>query len=215
VLAMLAYASARVMRIESLFVLSSAILLAPSIVARWPAVARRGPLIRSRAERLLAAAALVASIAASVWIVSRALECIPIAAAWAPDIDGASPLEHATPGRLVTCFDWGEYAIWHFGPRLRVSIDGRRETIYSDARLLESDAVLAGTPEGLAALEKWRAEYVWLPVTSQRTKSWLAAHGYRIEVETARSFLAVRNDLPVLLSSPARRQPAGPTLCFP
>ena len=215
VLAMLAYASARVMRIESLFVLASAILLAPSIVARWPAVARREPLIRSRAERLLAAAALVASIAASVWISGRAFECIPIAAAWAPDIDGGSPLEHATPGRLVTYFDWGEYAIWHFGPRLRVSIDGRRETIYSDERLAEGDAVLAGTPAGLAALDKWRAEYVWLPVKSQRTKSWLAAHGYRIDVETAQSFLAVRNDLPVLLSSPARRRPAGTTPCFP
>ena len=145
----------------------------------------------------------------------RALECIPIAEAWAPDIDGASPLEHATPGRLVTYFDWGGHAIWHFGPRLRVSIDGRRETIYSDERLAESDAVLAGTPAGLAALDKWRAEYVWLPVKSQRTKSWLAAHGYRIDVETAQSFLAVRNDLPVLLSSPARRRPAGTTPCFP
>jgi hypothetical protein len=215
VLAMLAFASARVMRIESLFILSAAILLAPWIVAQWPIVTRREPLLPLRARQPLAAATLVISISASVWIAARALDCIPIAAAWAPDIDGASPLEHAAAGRLVTYFDWGEYAIWHFGSRLRVSIDGRRETIYSEARLLESDAVLAGTPEGFAALDKWRAEYVWLPAKSQDTKSWLAAHGYRIDVETAQSFLAVRKDLPVLLTSLSGRRSLGTTPCFP
>lgn len=35
-------------------------------------------------------------------------------------------------GNLATIFNWGEYAIWHLGPRVRVSIDGRRETVYSD-----------------------------------------------------------------------------------
>jgi len=30
-------------------------------------------------------------------------------------------------------FNWGEYVIWHAGPRVKVSMDGRRETVYSDA----------------------------------------------------------------------------------
>jgi hypothetical protein len=30
-------------------------------------------------------------------------------------------------------FNWGEYLLWHAGPRVKVSIDGRRETVYSDA----------------------------------------------------------------------------------
>lgn len=34
-------------------------------------------------------------------------------------------------GNLAVEFDWGEYALWHLGPRIRVSIDGRRETVYS------------------------------------------------------------------------------------
>jgi hypothetical protein len=33
-------------------------------------------------------------------------------------------------GNLATFFDWGEYIIWHAGPQIRVSIDGRRETVY-------------------------------------------------------------------------------------
>ena len=33
-------------------------------------------------------------------------------------------------GNMVTFFDWGEYALWHLSPRIKVSMDGRRETIY-------------------------------------------------------------------------------------
>jgi len=35
-------------------------------------------------------------------------------------------------GNLLVDFDWGEYVIWHLGPQLKVSIDGRRETVYSE-----------------------------------------------------------------------------------
>jgi hypothetical protein len=34
-------------------------------------------------------------------------------------------------GNLATEFNWGEYVIWHLGPEIKVSIDGRRETVYS------------------------------------------------------------------------------------
>jgi hypothetical protein len=36
-------------------------------------------------------------------------------------------------GNMATEFNWGEYVLWHLGPQVRVSIDGRRETIYSGA----------------------------------------------------------------------------------
>jgi hypothetical protein len=36
-------------------------------------------------------------------------------------------------GNMATEFNWGEYVLWHLGPQVRVSIDGRRETIYTDA----------------------------------------------------------------------------------
>jgi hypothetical protein len=38
-------------------------------------------------------------------------------------------------GRLLVDFDWGEYVIWHLGPRIQVSVDGRRETVYSPQTL--------------------------------------------------------------------------------
>src|SRR5207253_585238 len=57
---------------------------------------------------------------------------------WVPDRHVSLALEaQAAPGRLVIPYSWSHYAIWHLGPRLLVSIDQRRETIYSDRALAE------------------------------------------------------------------------------
>jgi hypothetical protein len=212
VLAMLAYGAVRVQRIESLFVVSAAILAGPWIARRWPA--SRRPFAESSAGgSVVRACAVVGSVTLAVWLGARSLGCIPIFGAGVPDRASAEVLEGAEAGRLVTYFDWGEYAIWHFGPRLKVSIDGRRETVYSDARITDNDAIVSGTPAGLSTLEAWHPEYVWLPAASAVTKRWLTGHGYRIEAETSRAFVAVRGDLPTLVV-PDRASVSTPW-CFP
>jgi hypothetical protein len=213
VLAMLAYASARVMRIESLFVTAAAILLAPTIRERWPAhPTALAPIVAARSA-ILALAIVV--VVAGGWAATsfRSVRCVGIWGVGTPDVAAMPSLRHALDGRIVTFFDWGQYALWHVGPRLRVSMDGRRETVYSDARLAEHDDILLGREAGLRALAAWRAEYVWLPVTARTTADWLEANGYRIDVRTARSFVAVRNDLPVLPPVGDAEWPTG--VCFP
>jgi hypothetical protein len=208
-LAMLGYAAARVMRIESLFVLAAVLLLAPALAVRWP---REPPTLPAGLATGITIALLLVAVPTSVWITRRALSCVPIAGTWMPDLEAMTALRQAEPGRIVTPFNWGEYAIWHLGPRLQVSMDGRRETVYSDNRLLQHARVLAGAPEGLAALDRWQADYVWLPAASEQTAAWLASHGYRIDVETPRSRVAVRADRPRLPAVPP--QP-GVRPCFP
>jgi hypothetical protein len=44
-------------------------------------------------------------------------------------------------------FDWGEYVIWHAGPRVKVSVDGRRETVYSDAAYDENRRLTEGADD--------------------------------------------------------------------
>jgi len=91
-----------------------------------------------------------------------------------------------------------------------VSIDGRRETIYSDAALAKHDALEDATPEGIAYLRQLDPMYVWLPAHFTKVRDWLAAHGYRVDLQTDRSFVAVRADYPVLRAS------ADPMIdCFP
>jgi hypothetical protein len=48
-------------------------------------------------------------------------------------------------GNLAVPFDWGEYVIWQLGPGVKVSIDGRRETVYSDEAYQQSRDLALGT----------------------------------------------------------------------
>ena len=229
VMAMLAFSSFRVMRIAPLFAACAAVLLSPwlkSTFARRSTVHKSGgapsaTTSRSAAarsakpddQRLIAAGLFVASVIAAIVVASRSLTCVRTDGSWIPDREAASVLEDAPPGRVVTFFNWGEYAIWHFGPRLRVSMDGRRETVYSDARLLEHDAIVRGTELAFRTLADWQAEYVWLPSRSAATKAWLTANGYRVEKETDRSFVAVRQDLPPLTAGQGKSSQGA--ACFP
>ncbi len=117
-----------------------------------------GPARTRPAGLLLIDAAVVGAVClANVVTPSR---CLAIQGSWSPDLDAAGALAAAgVRGRLVLPFDWGEYAIWHLAPRLKVSIDGRRETVYSDRTIRTQSAVADGLPEGLAFLDRERPEY--------------------------------------------------------
>ena len=126
--------------------------------------------------------------------------CLEIPADWGPDLVAASALEpQEVRGRLIVPFDWGEYAIWHWGPRLRVSIDGRRETIYSEETIRTQQALGQGRPDGIASAAALRPEYAWLHSDGDAPAArWFSEHGYEIDVRTAKSVIARRSDLPPL-----------------
>ena len=148
---------------------------------------------------------------AAVWLVvaGGAARCLAIQGEWVPDLRAAAALRSASPGRLMVPFDWGEYAIWHFGPALRVSMDGRRETVYSQRTIELQDAVMSGAPDGMAYLLRERPEYVWMKSDAVAVRDVLSGAGYRVDIITSRSFVASRSDLPAL--RPADAMPS----CFP
>ena len=67
-------------------------------------------------------------------------------------------------GNMAVFFNWGQYVIWRLGPRIKVSYDGRRETVYPESlRALNNDwvsgvgrwdAILDEHPTDLALLDK-------------------------------------------------------------
>lgn len=191
VLAALAIAGARVDRLGPLFGLAAVTLLAVT----WPAT--KSTEASQPGRTLLDALGVTIGLGFILFSAQASPACLRTDPANGPDTVAAESLRGKS-GRLVTFFDWGEYAIWHFGPDLRVSIDGRRETAYSETILQTQRAVLDGTEAGLAELKRTRPEYVWLPAAAARTKAWLRANGYRIDIETSRSYVAARADLPLL-----------------
>jgi len=58
-------------------------------------------------------------------------------------------------GNMAVFFNWGEYALWHLAPEIRVSIDGRRETVYSDTVYQENLSFSAGTSGWNTLLTKY------------------------------------------------------------
>jgi hypothetical protein len=202
VLTACAFASARVTRLVPLFAITAVMLLS----RQWPREISRanGGVARVALDGFAVAAVIVAMFS------FRAIpSCISTIHPLAPDTVAAEVLRGAR-GRLVPAFAWGEYAIWHFGPALQVSFDGRRETVYSDATMREQRAIADGTADGFRVLERLNPDYVWLKAESTATAEWLKRHGYREDVRTARSFVAVRSDRPRL--SPWGGTPSG---CFP
>ena len=59
-------------------------------------------------------------------------------------------------------------------------------------------------------LQRDPPEYVWFRQSDRALKDWLSSNGYRLDIETAESFIAVRRDLPQI-QSPGPQTPG----CFP
>jgi hypothetical protein len=202
------------MRLVPFFTVITLTYLTPSLQA----LTSRGRLAWSlQAPSRLAAAVAVVPLVLVVATVHRAVwagnsTCLLMHGDHQPDRTIAAALRAAAPsGRLATSFAWGQYSIWHFGPALRVSFDGRRETVYSDETDQRQVGIERGTPDGLAFLADVRPEYVWLAASSANTRRWVGARGdYRVDLETPDSFLGVRADQPVV--RPVREVPAA---CFP
>lgn len=56
-------------------------------------------------------------------------------------------------GAMAVHFDWGEYIIWHLGPAVKVSVDGRRETVYSPERYQKAMNFVFGINDWKAVLK--------------------------------------------------------------
>jgi hypothetical protein len=152
---LLAIASFRVARLVPFFGLATGIILMPGVGAAANA---------GRSRSLLAAAGLATALAIVIsvaqagtlvcWPPSRGLQLDPQAHAFIR----ANDLQ----GRMVVWFDWGEYVLWHF-PHLAVSIDGRRETVYSERTLVAHQDFYSGGANARAYLDTLSPDYVWLP----------------------------------------------------
>jgi hypothetical protein len=114
--------------------------------------------------RLWVAAIACAVLAAAVPLRAK-VTCVRMEGlAWLPEpevVEAVRP--RALRGRLITWFGWGEYAIWHFGPDLKVSFDGRRETVYSDAFATSHVALYWAPERERVLLERLNGDYAWLP----------------------------------------------------
>ena len=202
----LSVASFRVIRLVPFFSLSVFLLLGP-LLARDSAPVRAPIDVRGWAGALIIWMICVGS---STLGAAR-VGCLQTRGSFVIDERAASFLrENQATGRLVVWFDWGEYVSWHFGQALKVSIDGRRETVYSAAMLQAHNAFFRNQPGARQFLERLSPDYVWLPRTVPVSAA-ITGWGWAPIFETETSTVWARGHL----HSDRRQPPPVTSSCFP
>jgi hypothetical protein len=127
--------------------------------------------------------------------------------------------ESQVRGNLAVFFDWGGYVIWHLAPNVRVSVDGRRETIYSPAALVENLAFLWGTGDWDALLDERPTDLVLMDKAQPCYNLMQLKPGWSLAHADSLGALFVRRSSPL---QEALRQTVVPDLpsdgrglCFP
>ena len=191
-------AAFKVSRLDAFFALSTIGLLTPELIQVLHARRRNdAPQPSSLVRQVVVGAVALVTLVATVPLLKTNLLCIDVhAAATFPEAEAmAFVRDRQLRGRMVTFFDWGQYAIWHKPDALRVSMDGRRETVYSDRSVdLHLDMYLA-LEDGLSYLDSLKADYVWVPRelplagTLMKSPAWTPAYRGGRSIIFARSGL--------------------------
>ena len=118
-------------------------------------------------------------------------------------------------GRAVVPFNWGEYVIWHLGPRVQVSIDGRRETVYAPEVLAANLDLEAGRGEWNRLFEFEAPDLVLLPASSAGASRMRAEADWVVVYEDSLAvvFVPEGSDLALVADSDLPVDGAG--MCFP
>ena len=159
IVVMLAIASFRIARIGSLYAVAVGFLLAP--YARANAIALTQPLRSTAREWRAAATVYLLIVGLSIALMGRR---VTMDGSWLPEPEAAAYVSsHHLHGNMFTWFNYGEYAIWHFWPAIRVSIDGRRETVFTEELRAAHRRVYDNLPEAVDEIRSLNPDYVWLP----------------------------------------------------
>jgi hypothetical protein len=176
-----------VARLVGFYSLATAFLMAPSAVGFVPTPQRNPP------KRLMACALAAAIIAVAVLGFGRQIGMGP---SYLPEPEAAEyVVQHQLKGKMFTWFDYGQYAIWHFWPSVRVSMDGRRETVYSQQMRDKHFLIYSNGPGALDAVTSLAPDFAWLPANAPVVPA-LQAAGWQVGFKGPRSVVLYRNAQP-------------------
>jgi hypothetical protein len=208
----------------SLFALGMAVLAAEHIGSawvRWQATRPAHQEARRDRRRQLWAAAIALAFAVAVirWSLPH-FSCIqvdPMVIRF-PARAVALLKDSGVSGNMAVLFDWGEYALWHLSPRIKVSVDGRRETVYPDGVHAENLNFLTGINDWDAVLRKHDTHLALVSKNFPTFNLMKLKRGWRLLYEDQTAALFGRDDWPLTERLRATPPPAlphdGRGLCF-
>ncbi len=122
-------------------------------------------------------------------------------------------------GNLALNFEWGEYAIWHLSPGIKVSVDGRRETIYSPEIYIKNLKFYVGTGDWDALLREHETQLALVSKRHPVFNLMQLVPGWLLVYEDPLTGLFVQDGSPLVEqiqgTDPAALPYDGAGLCFP
>ena len=212
VLTLLSMATFRVGRVDAFLQAAIAIFLARPIITFLNGIDLKARGLFQRASVPVGAMALI--LAAYVVVTAfSSLRVLDVGGPWVPDRTAAAFLRENSPGaRVLTWFNWGEYALWQLSPAgIRVSMDGRRETVYSARVLRDHQRFYQGHADMVDYPERIGADHVWLPSRLPIIEP-LKRRGWMTVLDTGQSVILRRGPGPIAVH--AVTPPTGPDI-FP
>jgi hypothetical protein len=212
---LLAVASFRVSRLQGFFAISVVMLMGSHFRSvKAPAIVQLpSPTAASWPRMAVVLVMALAIISASVKAASDNVGCVRMDSDKLPESSiGDVIAEHALRGRMLTWFSWGEYAIWHWGREgILVSMDGRRETVYSNAAVADHLKFYFQPDARHAIIDRLQPDYIWLPAHLKVIEG-LQKDGWHSIYSGDRSVLLAKTPTP---SQVLKDVPETPTRCFP
>jgi hypothetical protein len=193
----------RVSRLDAFFSLA-AIFLAVRLLTKAEVA---DPVVAPRSRRSvgIATAFAVCAVGVSVALLPR-MRRVPVPEHLMPDSEVATYVrDRKLNGHVLMWFDWGQYSIWHFGPGLKVSMDGRRETVYGEGLLADHLRFYFGRADEWRYAESLNADYVWIPKHLPAAGA-LQRHGWSALCEGRSSILLTRDTAEPRCERPRRHE---------
>ena len=186
---------------------------ATGVLLIFPGIRARGVDLSKLAWSPLAALVLAAPLAVACYLAATILgptgSCLP--AVDPPMRPEASAVRFIRTenlrGNVLIWFDWGLYAIWQVGDEMRVSIDNRRETVYSAPTIADHWQFYDGRAPDYP--DRIGADYVWVPAALPPVEQ-LQARQWHVVYRGPRSAILSRTDRPLTIG-----QPNAGGQCFP
>ena len=192
VVAALAVMSLQVSRLLAFFALATLFFFGGAIAHRLRSVRVGGSPPRRVSLRAVCAVAVCVIVVAMPTIAVNAA-AVRIDPRHAPEAAAVEFLRaRARPARVLVWFNWGQYAIWHLPAGMQVSIDGRRETVYSAALQERHLRFYFDLPGGAALPGELNADYVWLPRWVPAAKKLRERHDWTLVYEGEQSDVFAR-----------------------
>jgi len=161
IVAMFGIAAIRVSRLDAFFALAAVFLTIR--MHQKHEVGSRHVSNERRPSLMWAMAFALCMLIVGTALVPR-MTTVPVPVQGAPDSEVAAYVrEQKLKGNVLTWFTWGQYSIWHFSPDLKVSMDGRRETVYGPALISDHLQFYFGTSEEWRYADVLKADYIWIP----------------------------------------------------